>query len=828
MLNTLQHTARRTGQSFGFSRTALHTCHDSRPFSVQAFLSHWANSSLTPKPIASRTHPRHGSWLLFPKKYSSSSALTSKVLPRSPSSTAATKSSSSIPPRSASTLAVKSTSIPKPKASSTRRVQHEWNPQLDAIMLALYEAKINWRAIGNLLDRPFTTCYTRYLKIIRPALENGWIPPQIEDHTRLSAMIHKAQVQAADALSNRFKIVQPFTVTEASIKSKTLVRPSWDKDMDQRIIDLLQEGKTWPQIGVAMDRPYSSCYTRYYTALDPSLKDAWTPEKIEMLNKLAKEGKSWKHIGKDLGIRPLACKAKWADLGKLASTETQKSATSSDNSSSAPSPAVRVVAFSKAESLMIIDLVEKYGQEDKWDRILKDFQQQSLDIASHRSRISSWTKRRIQDITADNLRHQFMRLSRTKVLWTFDQETSLIQQVLKLGTDDDKWKEIAKRTGFHSPEECRSHWKQLDMPVNLNSTGWTKVEQSTFWELWLKYGSDFDRLSVSCSPRSPGDCQRFFDHATRDFSKQDPGQFRQQVQALLKSQPTTRQKYMFTKERSLKLQQAMRFYGKKIGSKTTRPGTWRWIASKVQRGLSPTSCIEHWSYLRQNMDVVYGPLEEDKTAIKPQNSSSWSHDELKLLDQGIRELGSGWSDIQQRYLPWRTTRSIRQRWLIMSDKSARVTEDEYYKILQAGDDVQGIDWTQLVKQMPGWNKLPCRRVFECSYKHLIKHTVWQPEEDHLLVEKTLEEHGRDWNTIAAHFKGIQPAMAPLYTPSSDEIQLQRTHKTAWQCRLRWCQLVEPLMPKGPSLTATESSRSFALKLSKQLLSSPHMLPNQSK
>ncbi|KAF9310629.1 hypothetical protein BG003_008325 [Podila horticola] len=740
--------------------------------------------------------------------YSSSSAHPSKILSASTSSSkAASKSSqSSIPTQ----LSVSTTSKPTSEASSTRRVQHEWNPQLDAVMLALYEAKINWRAIGSLMNRPFTTCYTRYLKIIRPALENGWIPPQIEDHTRLNAMIHKAQVQAADALSNRFKIIKPFELTEAGAKNKAKnpVRPSWDKDMDQKILDLLREGKTWPQIGVAMDRPYSSCYTRYYTTLDPSLKDCWTPEKIEMLNNLAKE----------------ACKAKWADLGKLASIETPES-TSSDSPDQAPPPAVRVVAFSKVESRMILDLAEKYGKEDKWDRILQDFQEQSLDLASQRSRISSWTKRRIQAITADNLRHQFMRLSRNKVLWTFDQETSLIQQVLKLGTDDDKWKEIAEVTGFHSPEECRSHWKQLDMPVNLNPTGWSKVEQATFWELWLKYGSDFDRLSASCSSRSPGDCQRFFDHATRDFSKQDPVQLRKQVQDLLESLPFTRQKYMFTKERSLKLQQAMRFYGKKIGSKTTRPGTWRWIASKVQRGLSPMSCIEHWSYLRQNMDVMYGPLEEGKAAIKTQNSSSWSHEELKLLDQGIRELGSGWSDIQQRYLPWRTTRSIRQRWLIMSDKSARVTEHEYYTIIKAGDDVEQIDWAQLVTEMPGWNKLPCRRVFECSYKHLVKNTVWQPEEDRLLVEKTLEEHGRDWNTIAAHFKGIQPAMAPLYNPSSDDIQQQRTHKTAWQCRLRWCQLVEPLMPKGPSLTATENSRSLALKLSKQLLSSPHFLPN---
>ncbi|KAG0203059.1 hypothetical protein BGX28_004555 [Mortierella sp. GBA30] len=258
---------------------------------------------------------------------------------------------------------------------------------------------------------------------------------------------------------------------------------------------------------------------------------------------------------------------------------------------------------------------------------------------------------------------------------------------------------------------------------------------------------------------------------------------------------------------------------------------WGWVANKVQRGLSPTSAIDHWSYLRQNMDVIYGPLEERQTAIKPQKSSSWSHEESKLLDQGIRELGSSWSEIQQRYLPWRTTRSIRQRWLIMSDKSAKVTEDEYYTIVAAGNSSQEINYETLVKKLSGWNRSPCRRVFETSYKHIVKNMVWSPEEDQLLIKKTLEEHGRDWNAIARHFEcGIQPAMAPLYAEAIAREQQQngvdnnnvsepplKTRKTAWQCRLRWCQLVQPLMPREPIVPAMENGRSVALKLSKRLL-----------
>ncbi|KAG0348736.1 hypothetical protein BG004_004312 [Podila humilis] len=719
------------------------------------------------------------------------------------------------------------------KACLTKR-QHDWSPQNDAIMLALIEAKINWRTIAILMDRPHTTCYTRYLKTVRPALENGWVPPQIKDHIQLRAMIDKAQREAAEALSNRFKV--------GAISDKSAKRTTWSKQMDQTILDMMEGGKQWQEIGETLGRPYSSCYTRYYTVLDPFLKNAWTPDKIEMLNKLAKAGTAWKLIGKELGIRPLACKSKWADLGKTAAEGTTTTASDPATSemlgtkvespgSTEPAQKIRTVAFSRDESRIILDLVETYGHEDKWDTILYKFKEKLTALATQRARVSYLTTKRIEAITSENLRHQFLRLLRSKVLWTFDQETSLIQQVLRLGTDDDKWAEIAERTGFHSPEACRSHWKQLDMPVNATLTRWSKIEQANFWSLWLRYGSDFEGLAKAHSVRTAIECQEFFEKATRDFNHDNPTQFRGQVQGLLVDLLDGRQKFTFSKEQSQKLQRAMRFYSQKVGHNSTQPGTWRWIANKVQRGLSPATCVEHWTYLRQNMDVIYGPLEEGKSAIVPHKSSSWSHDELKLLDQGIRELGSAWSDIHQRYLPWRTTRAIRQRWLLMSDRSAKVTVDEYYTILKAGERVEDIDWNQLVQDMPGWNKLPCRRVFECSYKHLVQTTVWTPDEDRLLVEKTLEEHGRDWNAIAAHFTGIQPARAPLYTPTKEQSESEskghesmlKTHKTAWQCRLRWCQLVQPLMPKYPSLTATENSRSVALKLSKQLLTSRSLL-----
>ncbi|KAF9428164.1 hypothetical protein BGZ94_003205 [Podila epigama] len=640
-------------------------------------------------------------------------------------------------------------------------------------------------------------------------------------------MIHKAREEAADATfrnngdaMKRVKVETKKTATQKTAtrakivrvgtrKPLSNIRAPWHPDEDKTIVRMVQEGFPWTQIGEALQRSYSSCYSRYCSKLDPYITSSWTTEKLDQLNTMALQGMSWTQIRKELGIRSLVCKKKWVSLGKLSKNHNDQGSHSTAEPSDNPSIAlvkranVRGMYFSKIEFQLLQDLVEKHGQlDDAGQAILEDFKQQSFDRASQRSQISPFTRARLEALTIDDLRYKYLRLSQGKTFWTRDQETSLIQQVLKHGTADDKWEIIATYVGPHSPKECRSHWKKLDMPTQPTVSRWSKTEQSTFWSHWLEHGSDFDTLSKLLYVRSPQDCQQFFDNATRDVYKQDPDIFRNQVQALLDTLPTLDKKVSFSREQSLTLRQALRRYSKTARAKTSRSEMWRWVANKVPGGLSPSSCALHWHYLCQNMDVISGPLEENGARIKPEKNSSWSHEELKLLDQGIRELCPNWRGIQQRYLPWRTSRAIRQRWLYMSDKSIRISEAEYYKILHAGEATEAIDWDELIKEMPGWNNAPCQRVFECSYKHIIRHTVWQPEEDRLLIEKTIEENGRDWHAIAAHFKGIQPAMAPLFNPplySPNDPMQPRTRKTAWQCRLRWCQLVEPLMPARLSL-----------------------------
>ncbi|KAH7036503.1 hypothetical protein BKA57DRAFT_474944 [Linnemannia elongata] len=813
-------------------------------------------------------------------------------------------SNSSIPSTPILVSSSKLASSPSPQKLPRKKTVYDWTPELDAMIVAMNQThSIDWRTIGKLLDRPYTTCYSRYINTIKPILEKGGTLEEIRDREKLERLVEEglnlirerkeasaaALAAAAEAVgtsvSKKIRSVGSGTGARAGaglsaalssddeeeLGANTSKRPKWDATIDQTIKDMVAAGNSWPEIGRAVGRPFSSCYSRYHANLDPALGTTWSSESIQRLKELALQGVSWKKIAQELKIKSLICKAKWADIGRseLATAagydndsiftsdqdgqlkhSTPGAALDPSGRKSSTSSRTKIVVFSMDESALILELAERHGAEN-WDKILQDFQQHFLDDITSLPTTTKPSKGkgkksprdRILSITIPHLRKQYLRVSRNKSFWTFDQETALIQQVLKYGINnsnsndniDDHWAEIARQTGPHSPEECRTHWKNLDMPVMPNLNAWTKTEQGTFWSAWRQFGSDFKRISKFCSNRTAEDCQRYFEGITKGFPSPDlePDAFAERIAELQENLPYTRQKYLFTKERSQRLQRTMRICHQRFGaSPTMHAGTWQWIANKVHRGLSPTSCIEHWNYLRQNLDVIHGPLEENQTTpIKPAAPYSWSHEESKLLDQGIRELGASWSDIQHRFLPWRTTRSIRQRWFIMSDKATKVTEDEYYTILAAGPTADSIDYEQLTQHhLPGWNLSPCRRVFETSFKHIVKNTIWQPDEDRLLLKRTIEERGRDWNAIAKSFKGTQPAMAPLYDQAmqrekeenggKESLEPVRTQKTAWQCRLRWCQLVEPLMPKGPIVNVTEHGRSNILRISKKLLQTP--------
>ncbi|KAI7816537.1 hypothetical protein BC939DRAFT_468732 [Gamsiella multidivaricata] len=434
-------------------------------------------------------------------------------------------------------------------------------------------------------------------------------------------------------------------------------------------------------------------------------------------------------------------------------------------------------------------------------------------------------------------RESFVR--EVKKRWTPEEETTLIQHVIRNGTR--AWQEISDAlAGRHSAEECQGYWKHLDMPVRRaekQSYKWEPHKEALFWRLWLESGSDFDEISrklcnfkgfegagalqssdqgqSSTSSRiTIQDCEELFTQRTQQLRKvageqQDDEVFRNDCveMALMLSKPSP---FKWDKEKSVKLQKLVR---QRLKSRDIQVNwiNWRWVARHVGGGVTAQRCCVHWRQLRK--------VEIDK--------ESWTDEDILLLEQGIREIGptfnhpdnqstssppsataaaavsvdnsgsssepnlTGFRAIQRFYLPDRSIEAMQRKYFLLSDKGSTVTMREYMSVMDAVDEYGLDQWDKVVEALKsslsssspsasgaqgssfvGWTKAPCRRVWEASYRHHLLYTPWTFEEDRDLKESVDRIGLQEWVAVSRFFPG----------------------KSAWQCRLRWCQLTDPIQP----------------------------------
>ncbi|KAK3828853.1 MAG: hypothetical protein J3Q66DRAFT_323735 [Benniella sp.] len=432
--------------------------------------------------------------------------------------------------------------------------------------------------------------------------------------------------------------------------------------------------------------------------------------------------------------------------------------------------------------------------------------------------------------------------------WTSEEETVLIQHVIRNGTRG--WQEVSRALdNRHSAEECRAYWKHLDMPVRELKSSWRGCEwkplrEAQFWRLWLENGSDFEAISERMNRESemkmvlphratnaitttvtPDDCKHLFEYRTQQLRMEhgenyDHERFQKDCAqlALQRSVPRT---FIWDKESSVKLQKLVRQRLKTRGVQVDWVN-WKWVARHIG-GVAAFSCSYHWRSLR-NLE---------------RTGDAWTEKEILLLEQGVREIGSTFNDadhslsstsflgsssepslsgfkaIQKFYLPHRTAGIIQRKFFLLSDKASKVTLDEYMAIMDAVDE-HGVDqWDVVAKSLKspvsseklssstpttasptttssaslasstssvlettsraqsqvlsGWKAAPCRRVWEASYKHHLLYTQWTPEEDEDLKKCVEQTEQKEWVAVSRFFPG----------------------KSAWQCRLRWCQLTDP-------------------------------------
>ncbi|KAG9064808.1 hypothetical protein KI688_003068 [Linnemannia hyalina] len=88
----------------------------------------------------------------------------------------------------------------------------------------------------------------------------------------------------------------------------------WTPELDEKLLELRKGNRTWEAISLAMGRSTSACADRYYTALDPALRN-WTPAMFAKLNQMVEDGEKWSDIAVALNAKIVACQNQWRTLG---------------------------------------------------------------------------------------------------------------------------------------------------------------------------------------------------------------------------------------------------------------------------------------------------------------------------------------------------------------------------------------------------------------------------------------------------------------------------------------------------------------------------------
>ncbi|KAF9585022.1 Myb-like DNA-binding domain protein [Lunasporangiospora selenospora] len=425
--------------------------------------------------------------------------------------------------------------------------------------------------------------------------------------------------------------------------------------------------------------------------------------------------------------------------------------------------------------------------------------------------------------------------------WTSSQETTLIQHVIRNGVT--QWNTISQALGgAFTPEECQAYWKYLDMPVyrgEVKDAKWKPYREAQFWRAWLEYGSNFEaitsklnRYGAASSSRNTlkeqrlvdsisitqEDCKEIFKLRTRGLLNTygEMEGMPKDLESLLENENFKkgcielallrgkRADFKWDKDMSVKLQVMVR---QRLKTRDVQVNwiNWRWVARHIGGGASAQRCTLHWRALR-------------RAGMK--NREEWTDDDTLQLEKGIREVGSrfnidrvineaekdgklsmqqsidfmsnttkgpnttGLKMIQRFYLPNKKLQLLENKYFILSDKTTSVTLHEYMKIMEAVESYGDDQWDKVVEHLniaateisgrpnasSGWTKAPCRRVWQASYKHHLLYTQWTPLEDGDLKTAVNKFGGTDWISVSRFFPG----------------------KSAWQCRLRWCQITDPL------------------------------------
>ncbi|KAI1311324.1 Myblike DNAbinding domain-containing protein [Mortierella claussenii] len=621
----------------------------------------------------------------------------------------------------------------------------------------------------------------------------------------------------------------------------------WNSILSEKLLFYVQQGVSWPSIAIALGISRAFCQEKYRALMGlPTLVSS--PPSPSPSAASSQAGFS------DQNVQDVSCEITTVAAGQSADeVMNQEFESVTDTDDFYDDEDDQSVGIDNDDGIEDLDADDSDGDDgddgadddfdeandddDMLDEEAQDLGEGLSDEPLHMGRNSRWSKSIVSTQTTAREKWDDSAVMREiKKTWSPTDETTLIQHVLRKGTRG--WQEVSDALqARHSPEECRAYWKHLDIPVYRPPEGllkWDMRRAARFWQAWVENGPDFDDVSNAINQSlaemeieglnrnasqqeyqkelpmaavfSPEDCADFFHQQTKSLRQSSGGDEEKFYQdciemALARSVIPT---FTWDKELSVRLQKLVRLRLRTRGMQVNWIN-WRWVARLVGGGVTPQRCNLHWRTLRM-MDM---------------HNTNWTEEEILLLEQGIREVGplfnqakhsepdsitfaanlfsendseptlAGFAIIQKFFLPDRSIKALQQKYFTLSDKASRVTLREYMAIMDAVDEHGEDQWDKVVESvksghalssissltgteaetgLSGWTKAPCRRVWEASYRYLIRNTQWTLEEDEDL-KISVEKAGQgNWVGVSRYFPG----------------------KSAWQCRLRWCQLTDPL------------------------------------
>ncbi|KAF9580345.1 hypothetical protein BGW38_003050 [Lunasporangiospora selenospora] len=546
----------------------------------------------------------------------------------------------------------------------------------------------------------------------------------------------------------------------------------WTEDADAQLLELrVTQNMKWGDIGRHLDREPATCMNRFESTLNLALKDYWTAERDSQLDSLVRASRPWADIAQIMGVHRLACMERWRLRGLEEAAKSGESTIAARKKQTRERQRQRDLereqTMDQAQHTRQLVLDSESPIDDVYDRqgwnlLLKDEQRYQ--------HYRSWQRKSRTDT--------FFQLYLMNPGWSAKEETILIQHVLEHGFG--QWEMVAneKLKGKFSPKECRTSWKNLDMPVTRTTLPTQSEKASSEQQLQrsslalstsIGYRKDmFDEDGDEYGDEDGDDEDDEYDEmygSEGRWSREEPAEETTEAK-----DPSTKKSksspFVWDKELSVRLQAVIR-QAYKSQVVHLEEINWSWISRRIHPEATSRVCKNHWKFLHQPDQV------------------KWSQEDIKRLEEGIRVLGpKKLTAVRAHFLPYMTKDDITRQWYRISDMSTLIDEEGYYRLhrnVQEHTDAAGVvQWLEVEMAMgPGWKKLPCKRVWESSYLNLIRPRLgkdqdttilpWTPGADDLLL-KLVKVVGRDdWYSVA---NAMQAGRSP------------------WQCRLRWCQLVD--------------------------------------